>query len=70
MNLMTNLEGKVSWQKIVAVYARPDLPRNLWQIINTLIPYFALFYTSMRSDEANRRLAGWDVLKRYRRGTA
>jgi omega-6 fatty acid desaturase (delta-12 desaturase) len=49
MNLTTNLEGKVSWQKIVAAYAHPDLSRSLWQTINTLIPYFVLFYISIRS---------------------
>jgi acyl-lipid omega-6 desaturase (Delta-12 desaturase) len=49
MNLTTNLEGKVSWQKIVAAYAHPDLSRSLWQTINTLIPYVVLFYISMRS---------------------
>jgi len=49
MNSTTNLEGKVAWQKIVAAYARPDLPRSIWQIINTLIPFFGLFYLSLRS---------------------
>lgn len=51
MNLTTNLEGKIAWQKIVAAYARPNLPRSIWQIINTLIPFFALFYLSLRSLE-------------------
>ncbi len=51
MNRTTNLEGKVAWQKIVAAYARPDLPRSIWQMINTLIPFFALFYLSIRSLE-------------------
>ncbi len=49
MKTMPNLEGKVSWQKIVSVYAKPDLHKSLWQIVNTLIPYFALFYFTMRS---------------------
>ena len=49
MNPITNVEGKAAWQKIVAAYARPDLPRSIWQTINTLIPFFALFYLSMRS---------------------
>lgn len=49
MNLPTNLEGKVAWQKIVAAYAHPDIRKSLWQTINTLIPYFALFYLTMRS---------------------
>ncbi|HLO17691.1 MAG TPA: fatty acid desaturase [Anaerolineales bacterium] len=51
MNRMTNLEGNVHWQQIVAAYARPDLRKSLWQIINTLIPFFALFYFSIRSVE-------------------
>ena len=51
MNLMTNPEGKVSWQKTISAYAHPDLPRSLWQTINTLIPYIVLFYISMRSVE-------------------
>jgi len=51
MDLTTDIEGKVSWQKIVAVYARPDLRKSVWQALNTLIPYFALFYLSMRSLE-------------------
>jgi omega-6 fatty acid desaturase (delta-12 desaturase) len=51
MNQRSNLEGKVAWQKIVAHYTRPDLPRSIWQIINTLIPYFVLFYLSIRSLE-------------------
>ncbi len=43
MNSTTNLEGQVSWQKIVSVYAKPDLRKSLWQTANTLIPFFALF---------------------------
>jgi len=49
MTVTTNLEGKVSWQKIIDAYAHPDLRKSLWQIINTLIPFFGLFYFSMRS---------------------
>jgi omega-6 fatty acid desaturase (delta-12 desaturase) len=49
MDRTTTLERKVAWQKIVAPYARPDLPRSLWQIVNTLIPYFGLFYLAIWS---------------------
>lgn len=45
-----NLDN-IQWRPVVAKYARPDLWRSIWQIINTLIPYFALFYLSMRSLE-------------------
>ena len=33
-----------AWKKIVARYQKPSLGRALWQIINTLIPYGALWY--------------------------
>ena len=45
-----NIEN-IQWRPIVAKYAQPDLWRSIWQIVNTLIPYFALFYLSMRSLE-------------------
>ncbi|HZR19480.1 MAG TPA: fatty acid desaturase [Verrucomicrobiae bacterium] len=32
------------WKEIVAKYQRPKLPRALWQVINTLVPYVALWY--------------------------
>jgi acyl-lipid omega-6 desaturase (Delta-12 desaturase) len=51
MNMNTNLEGKIAWQKIIAPYSHPDLTRSIWQVVNTLIPFFALFYISMRSME-------------------
>lgn len=41
----------MNWRPIVAKYARPDVWRSLWQVANTLIPYLALFYISMRSLE-------------------
>ena len=45
-----NIEN-IQWRPIVAKYAQPDLWRSIWQIVNTLIPYFTLFYLSMRSLE-------------------
>ena len=33
----------IRWQPIVAKYAKPDLARSLWQVANTLIPYFVLW---------------------------
>ena len=41
----------IHWRPVVAKYARPDLWRSIWQIVNTLIPYSILFYLSMRSLE-------------------
>ncbi len=49
MNLGTTSAGSVAWHKIVATYARPDLPRSIWQTVNTLVPFFVLFYLSLRS---------------------
>jgi omega-6 fatty acid desaturase (delta-12 desaturase) len=31
------------WQPIVARYAKPELNRSLWQVANTLVPYFVLW---------------------------
>lgn len=43
--------NSIQWRPVVARYARPDLWRSIWQIVNTLVPYVALFYLSMRSLE-------------------
>ncbi|MDB6109165.1 MAG: hypothetical protein JWR69_915 [Pedosphaera sp.] len=32
------------WKAIVAKYQQPSLPRALWQIVNTLVPYGLLWY--------------------------
>ena len=45
-----NLDN-IQWRPVVAKYARPDLWRSIWQVINTLVPYAVLFYLSMRSLE-------------------
>ena len=34
---------EIRWQPIVAKYAKPHLGRSLWQVANTLIPYFILW---------------------------
>src|SRR5262245_27994717 len=54
--MKTELENKmnteeIKWQAIVAKYAKPDLRRSLWQVANTLIPYFVLWYLMIRSLE-------------------
>src|SRR5512141_1430938 len=51
MNPTIDPAGKVAWQKIVSAYAKPELSRSIWQTINTLVPFFVLFYLSMRSLE-------------------
>jgi len=43
-NLKVSEEAeKIRWQPIVAKYAKPDMRRSLWQVANTLIPYFVLW---------------------------
>jgi len=33
-----------AWKEIVAKYQRPSVSRAVWQIVNTLVPYAALWY--------------------------
>ncbi len=40
---------KFSWQKIIKKYENPHLWRSIWQLTNTLVPYFALLYLMYRS---------------------
>jgi len=39
----SELAEDIRWQPIVAKYAKPHLGRSLWQMANTLIPYFILW---------------------------
>jgi omega-6 fatty acid desaturase (delta-12 desaturase) len=45
----TDHSERSGWHEVVSRYARPDLARSLWQIANTLIPYFALWYLMLYS---------------------
>jgi omega-6 fatty acid desaturase (delta-12 desaturase) len=36
--------GVSSWKQIVARYQKPSVARGTWQIVNTLVPYAALWY--------------------------
>jgi omega-6 fatty acid desaturase (delta-12 desaturase) len=36
--------GPAAWKKIVAKYQKPAIGRGVWQIVNTLVPYAALWY--------------------------
>ena len=49
----SNETEHVRWQTIVAKYAKPDLRRSLWQVANTLIPYFVLWYLMIRAMEVS-----------------
>jgi omega-6 fatty acid desaturase (delta-12 desaturase) len=39
------------WRTAVVKYQHPDLRRSLWQLANTFIPYFIVWYTMYRSLE-------------------
>ena len=47
-----------SWKEIVARYQQPALRRALWQLINTLVPYAALWYLMYVSLEVSYWLTG------------
>src|ERR1700739_4628747 len=34
----------LAWKEIVARYQKPSVGRGVWQIVNTLVPYVALWY--------------------------
>ena len=41
--------GAAAWQEIVVRYQQPSLWRSVWQIVNSLVPYAALWYLMYRS---------------------
>jgi omega-6 fatty acid desaturase (delta-12 desaturase) len=47
MNLKTAKEiansTRKAWRQAVAPYSNPDIKRSIWQLINTLVPYFLLW---------------------------
>ncbi len=32
------------WKKLIAEYQKPSLPRAIWQLVNTLVPYIATWF--------------------------
>jgi omega-6 fatty acid desaturase (delta-12 desaturase) len=49
----TSDAGKSSWQQAVAEYQHSDRRRSVWQVVNTLMPYFVLWYVMLRSLEVS-----------------
>ena len=37
------------WRTAIAPYEKPDLRRSVWQLVNTILPLFALWYLAYRS---------------------
>ena len=46
----TQAEEK-SWQKITMKYSQPDLRKSVWQLVNSIVPYFLMLYLLYRSLE-------------------
>lgn len=42
---------KFKWQTLTAKYAFPEMWRSVWQIVNTVIPFFLFWYLAYRSLE-------------------
>ncbi len=40
---------ELRWQDAVARYASPDLRRSIWMTLNTMVPFFGLWYLMVRS---------------------
>jgi omega-6 fatty acid desaturase (delta-12 desaturase) len=45
----TPLPSRWPWKEAVARYQRPALCRGVWQVLNTLVPYIALWFLMYRS---------------------
>ncbi len=45
--------SKLSWQRGVANYQHSDWRRSVWQAVNSLVPYFILWYLMVRSLEVS-----------------
>ena len=43
----------VAWQELVAKYQNPELHRSLWQMVNSIAPFLALWYLMYRSLEVS-----------------
>jgi len=43
----------IQWRKAIARYQNPDLKRSLWQVANSVVPFFLLWYLMYRSLEVS-----------------
>jgi omega-6 fatty acid desaturase (delta-12 desaturase) len=41
-------EARSTWRQAVAAYQSPQLRRSLWQLINSVLPFLALWYVAFR----------------------
>ncbi|MEN0107955.1 MAG: DUF6279 family lipoprotein, partial [Pseudomonas sp.] len=47
------LDNNLRWQQAVAPYQSSDIRRSVWQMFNTITPYFILWYLAYRSLEVS-----------------
>jgi omega-6 fatty acid desaturase (delta-12 desaturase) len=48
-NINNNINNDRSWQYTVLRYAKPDLRKSIWQIINSAVPYAIMWYLMYKS---------------------
>jgi omega-6 fatty acid desaturase (delta-12 desaturase) len=46
---INNQANDRSWQKVIMKYNHPDLRKSIWQICNSVIPYFIMWYLMVQS---------------------
>lgn len=46
-----NTADDSTWQKIILKYARPDLRKSIWQIVNSVLPYIIVWLLMVKSLE-------------------
>ena len=49
MNANQDILNEDRWQSEIIKYARPDLRKSIWQIINSVIPYLFMWYLMYKS---------------------
>jgi omega-6 fatty acid desaturase (delta-12 desaturase) len=49
----SNIASNLPWQQAVADYQQSNLRHSLWQLLNTIAPYFILWYVAYRSLEVS-----------------
>jgi omega-6 fatty acid desaturase (delta-12 desaturase) len=47
--LVESSATKTDWRELVKKYQSPDIRRSIWQIANSVIPYFVMWYLMYRS---------------------
>ncbi|TAL00733.1 MAG: fatty acid desaturase [Verrucomicrobia bacterium] len=50
---------EANWKQIVARYQKPSTPRAVWQILNTLVPYGALWYLMYLTSHLTGAISYW-----------